>query len=184
MGEVKTIETREQALERLLRVAVELLNGEYDAEERLTPQQVADSQGNAIEDITPFLDDDAKLSIGSTFLAEALFWLECKGEKPMPTEPSKRLGAELLVPCNLHVFVLDGDEEMLVAESREDAAALTREKSGLKDDDHGASPDDWRQLPDAEPLTIGDYPDEGLRTRKTCAEWAAEGRGFGCAVDR
>lgn len=70
-------------------------------------------------------------------------------------------------------------EDWVVAESAEDAMMVMVEHAGSCDSDLS----EWKALPDGETLRVTVEDDPAERYAKTCAEWAAEGRGHLASVN-
>ena len=82
---------------------------------------------------------------------------------------------------NLHVFSFD-DEEFVVAESPEDAATVMSDETGerMPGPDY---PGEWKQVSDDKKMRISLDAGAEPEQTKTCAEWAAQGRGCLCSTN-
>lgn len=91
----REVETRERALARLLNLALEILTEQYEGDAKLTAQELADSIGVTVADLAEedLADDDC--TVLDALVTESIYWIH-DGKNPVPTEPAKRLGAELL----------------------------------------------------------------------------------------
>ena len=98
-GERATRETREDALARLLEVALALADNDYDLSDNTLPSPTRADLCAAGLATTTTPTDDLPTSWDAAFQGECLYWLACAKRKsvaPAATRPSARIGADLV----------------------------------------------------------------------------------------